>query len=111
MCAGLRPIAAGARPGGHAHWRPGSADRCASRRSWPDRRHQQSPRVPPRAGLAGRELAGLEGAMKYKLLGRTGVQVSQLCFGTMSFGGDADEPTSVAMYKAVRDAGINFFDT
>ena len=49
--------------------------------------------------------------MKYKLLGRTGVQVSELCFGTMSFGGDADEPTSAAMYKAVRDAGINFFDT
>ncbi len=49
--------------------------------------------------------------MKYKLLGRTGVQVSQLCFGTMSFGGDADEPTSASMYKAVRDAGINFFDT
>lgn len=49
--------------------------------------------------------------MKYKLLGRTGVQVSQLCFGTMSFGGDADEATSGAMYKACRDAGINFFDT
>ena len=49
--------------------------------------------------------------MKYKLLGRTGVQVSQLCFGTMSFGGDADEATSAAMYRAVRDAGINFFDT
>ena len=49
--------------------------------------------------------------MKYKLLGRTGVQVSQLCFGTMSFGGDADEATSGQMYKAVRDAGINFFDT
>lgn len=49
--------------------------------------------------------------MKYKLLGRTGVSVSQLCFGTMSFGGDADEATSAAMYKAVRDAGINFFDT
>lgn len=49
--------------------------------------------------------------MKYRLLGRTGVQVSQLCFGTMSFGGDADEPTSAVMYKAVRDAGINFFDT
>lgn len=49
--------------------------------------------------------------MKTKVLGRTGVQVSQLCFGTMSFGGDADEATSAAMYKAVRDAGINFFDT
>ena len=48
--------------------------------------------------------------MKTKLLGRTGVSVSELCFGTMSFGGDADEATSTAMYKAVRDAGINFFD-
>jgi aryl-alcohol dehydrogenase-like predicted oxidoreductase len=49
--------------------------------------------------------------MKTKLLGRTGIAVSELCFGTMSFGGDADEATSAAMYKNVRDAGINFFDT
>jgi aryl-alcohol dehydrogenase-like predicted oxidoreductase len=49
--------------------------------------------------------------MKTKLLGRTGVSVSQLCFGTMSFGGDADEATAGAMYKACRDAGINFFDS
>jgi len=49
--------------------------------------------------------------MKTKHLGRSGVSVSELCFGTMSFGGDADEATSAAMYKAVRDAGINFFDT
>jgi aryl-alcohol dehydrogenase-like predicted oxidoreductase len=49
--------------------------------------------------------------MKTKLLGRTGVSVSELCFGTMSFGGDADEAMSAAMYKAVRDAGINFFDS
>lgn len=48
--------------------------------------------------------------MKSKLLGRTGVKVSELCFGTMSFGGDADEAASAAMYKACRDAGINFFD-
>jgi len=49
--------------------------------------------------------------MKIKPLGRTGVQVSELCFGTMSFGGDADEAGSAAMYKAARDAGINFFDS
>jgi aryl-alcohol dehydrogenase-like predicted oxidoreductase len=48
--------------------------------------------------------------MEYRVLGRTGVQVSQLCFGTMSFGGDADEAASAAMFRAVRDAGINFFD-
>ena len=49
--------------------------------------------------------------MTYRTLGRTGVQVSRLCFGTMSFGGDADAATSAAMYKATRDAGINFYDT
>jgi aryl-alcohol dehydrogenase-like predicted oxidoreductase len=48
--------------------------------------------------------------MKFKPLGRSGVQVSELCFGTMSFGGDADEATSAAMYQACREAGINFFD-
>jgi aryl-alcohol dehydrogenase-like predicted oxidoreductase len=49
--------------------------------------------------------------MKYKLLGRTGVRVSQLCCGTMAFGGDADEKEAGRMYRAARDAGINFFDT
>ena len=49
--------------------------------------------------------------MDYRLLGRTGVRVSQLCFGTMSFGGDADEAASAEMYRACRDAGINFYDT
>ncbi|HEX9523043.1 MAG TPA: aldo/keto reductase, partial [Reyranella sp.] len=48
--------------------------------------------------------------MKHKHLGRTGISVSELCFGTMSFGGDADEATAAALYKEVRDAGINFFD-
>ena len=48
--------------------------------------------------------------MEFKLLGRTGVKVSALCFGTMSFGGDADEETSAALYKRCRDHGINFFD-
>ena len=49
--------------------------------------------------------------MNYRPLGRTGVQVSQLCFGTMPFGGDADEAASAEMFKAARDLGINFFDT
>lgn len=48
--------------------------------------------------------------MNYKWLGATGVKVSQLCYGTMSFGGDADETESGKMYAACREAGINFFD-
>src|SRR3954469_15346442 len=49
--------------------------------------------------------------MEHRVLGRTGVRVSRLCFGTMSFGGDADETASAAMFKAGRELGINFFDT
>ena len=49
--------------------------------------------------------------MKYKTVGRTGIKVSELCFGAMSFGGDADEETSEALYNRCLDAGINFFDT
>jgi aryl-alcohol dehydrogenase-like predicted oxidoreductase len=48
--------------------------------------------------------------MRYVTLGRTGIKVSRLCFGTMSFGGDADEQTSAAMFNRCREAGINFFD-
>jgi len=49
--------------------------------------------------------------MEYRTLGQTGVQVSRLCFGTMSFGDVADEETSAAMFQRCREAGINFFDT
>jgi len=46
-----------------------------------------------------------------KLLGRTGVKVSRVALGTMSFGGDADEATSGAIWRAAREAGVNLFDT
>lgn len=49
--------------------------------------------------------------MKFHTVGKTGIQVSGLCFGTMSFGGNADEETSMEMFKRCREAGINFFDT
>jgi aryl-alcohol dehydrogenase-like predicted oxidoreductase len=48
--------------------------------------------------------------MQYRFLGRTGVKVSSLCLGTMSFGGDADEAASAAMFERARGAGINMFD-
>ncbi|MGD0805980.1 MAG: aldo/keto reductase [Anaerolineales bacterium] len=48
--------------------------------------------------------------MEYKFIGKTGVRVSALCFGTMSFGGDADKATSQALFYRCREAGINFFD-
>ena len=49
--------------------------------------------------------------MEYRQLGRTGVRVSALCLGTMTFGGMSDEEESGDVYRAARDAGINFIDT
>ncbi len=49
-------------------------------------------------------------AMEYRFLGRTGVRVSALAFGTMSFGGDADEATAKQLFSRCMDAGINFYD-
>lgn len=49
--------------------------------------------------------------MNYVTIGSTGVQVSPLCFGTMSFGSEADEQTAAQMFRRARDKGINFFDT
>ena len=48
--------------------------------------------------------------MAYKLLGNTGVKVSPLCMGTMTFGKEADEAASAAIFNRCREAGINFFD-
>ena len=48
--------------------------------------------------------------MEYRNLGRTGVKVSPLCFGTMSFGDIADEAESAKMFYRCRELGINFFD-
>jgi aryl-alcohol dehydrogenase-like predicted oxidoreductase len=49
--------------------------------------------------------------MEYVYLGRTGVRVSELCLGTMTFGNEADEAESVHIMDAAVEAGVNFFDT
>lgn len=49
--------------------------------------------------------------MRYRSLGRTGVQVSELCLGTMNFGGSTDEAESIKIIDAAIQAGINFIDT
>ena len=49
--------------------------------------------------------------MKYKKLGRTGLNVSRLCLGTMNFGSGTSKEESFKIMDAALDAGINFFDT
>ena len=53
--------------------------------------------------------------MRYKLLGNSGLRVSELCLGAMTFGSDedwcADKAESRAMFDAFVEAGGNFIDT
>ena len=49
--------------------------------------------------------------MLTSFLGKTGVKVSRIALGTMSFGGDADEATAAQIWRAARDAGVNLIDT
>ncbi|HWW63377.1 MAG TPA: aldo/keto reductase [Sphingomonadaceae bacterium] len=49
--------------------------------------------------------------MDYRYLGRSALQVSPLCLGTMMFGGATDEATSRRIVDKARDQGVNFIDT
>jgi aryl-alcohol dehydrogenase-like predicted oxidoreductase len=49
--------------------------------------------------------------VKYKRLGKTGVQVSELCLGTMIYGEQVDEATAIQIIRRALDRGINFIDT
>src|SRR3954467_8245645 len=49
--------------------------------------------------------------MAYGHVGRSGLLVSRIGLGTMSFGFTADESTSSAIMDAAIEAGINYFDT
>ena len=49
--------------------------------------------------------------MKFRYLGQTGLQVSELCLGTMQFGWTAEEAISFDILSKAFDYGINFIDT
>jgi aryl-alcohol dehydrogenase-like predicted oxidoreductase len=57
--------------------------------------------------------------MRYRLLGRTGLYVSELCLGTMTFGGQGfwkvmgglGQESATSLVKQAFDAGVNFIDT
>jgi aryl-alcohol dehydrogenase (NADP+) len=49
--------------------------------------------------------------MEHRRLGKTGLSVSRACLGTMTFGLQCDEPTSLAILDAASEAGITFLDT
>jgi aryl-alcohol dehydrogenase (NADP+) len=49
--------------------------------------------------------------MNYRNLGRAGVRVSELCLGTMMFGGATTEADSIRIIHRAIDDGVNFIDT
>jgi len=49
--------------------------------------------------------------MKIKNIGKTGLKVSTICLGTMTYGVQIDEAESIKLIKNALDAGINFLDT
>ncbi len=57
--------------------------------------------------------------MRYRMLGRTGLYVSEICLGTMTFGGrgfwqaigQLDQGAATALVRSALEAGVNFFDT
>ncbi|MCL1898497.1 MAG: aldo/keto reductase [Micrococcales bacterium] len=49
--------------------------------------------------------------MEYTYLGRSGLQVSRLCLGTMNWGATTNEAEAFAIMDSALEAGINFFDT
>jgi aryl-alcohol dehydrogenase-like predicted oxidoreductase len=49
--------------------------------------------------------------VKYRNVGRTGLKVSEICLGTMTFGHTTDEDEGMRIVDLAFDAGVNFFDT
>src|SRR5947209_2134115 len=49
--------------------------------------------------------------MEYRRMGHSGLKVSELCVGTMTFGHGTDEAEAQRIVDLARDAGVNFFDT
>jgi len=49
--------------------------------------------------------------MDYRKVGRTGLKVSPVCLGTMTFGDQVSEADATAMMHAAMEAGVNFIDT
>jgi len=49
--------------------------------------------------------------MEYKNLGRTGIKVSPICLGTMTFGAQVSETEAIKIIKGAMNSGVNFIDT
>ena len=49
--------------------------------------------------------------MEYRYIGRSGLRVTPVCLGTMTFATQCDEKTAFAIMDKAYERGVNFFDT
>ena len=49
--------------------------------------------------------------MKHRYIGQSGLRVSPICMGTMTFGSQCNEKNAIAIMDKAYEAGVNFFDT
>ena len=52
---------------------------------------------------------GKDTAMQYRKLGRTGIKVSAMCLGTMTYGNQVGETEAISIIERALNAGVNFF--
>src|ERR1700716_2896931 len=67
-------------------------------------RHARLPSPPRGAG-------SIKNLMKLRRMGKTGLKVSEICLGTMTFGHQCDEKTSFAIMDKAAEHGFDFIDT
>src|SRR5882757_5606503 len=94
-------------------WRRATST-TASPRSMADRRRSSATCWPRRCSVSDHRRSRRRRrahSMDYRRLGRSGLKVSEICLGTMTFGNGADEAEAARMVHAAFDAGVNFFDT
>src|SRR4029078_12257594 len=118
-----RPAATGDDGASHRHAGSRSATAAVERRALPARPADRAARCRTAASRLDRRRTlneddrardgpGLPGwIMRYRRLGRTALQVSELCLGTMNFGPQTPEDESFAIMDRALELGINFFDT
>jgi aryl-alcohol dehydrogenase-like predicted oxidoreductase len=52
-----------------------------------------------------------ESKLEYRRMGQSGLKVSEICLGTMTFGHGTDQAEADRIVDLAFDAGVNFFDT
>src|SRR5262249_7390250 len=89
---------------------PRASGRNASSTRAPSRSRRAPPRCSATCSRSRRSACRGEDTMKRRRLGRSGIVVSEICLGTMTFGSMADEATSLRILDKAYDAGVDFLD-